>query len=426
MLPLTGSKSSAEPTILIEAVRDAFQDLKNKGENRGLKLEPVTKKYYLYVLICAILRYTILDKNIVATLSRAFQEEYEEASEPSLFFQNLFDCNSAMDLVENRVGSLGAIIEVIFSLNFQLTDKDSAISITSDQMETVSAFLERILPFGRKNWFDKEGNREDEKDSFDGVAAMIEAIIRDAFSPLEVFQYSAEICGYRNELLRRVRSLNESLSINYDDQKFYDDCYKSVLPPVGGRAKPFVIGWVIFYFIMAAYGKQDTMLIYSILAAVGGFLLVRKIDKEKSKRIAESETAPYRKAHLRQTKHKMEWEEKLRDFKSDLQDVSYLLRILVPVGGIPENMWGHGSDLWNLIELRRADSLKEAINLYEELEYRAQTQEMLNIQRDEQLRVQEQLREMRKNQERIMEAQDDLEFSQNLNTALGIFILNNI
>lgn len=199
---------------------------------------------------------------------------------------------------------------------------------------------------------------------------------------LQAFEYSAELSLLRQSTMQRLDKLEKELGITFDDdatfrqraadQRIYmtPDWLKFAL-----FASWFAAAVVLSMIVMFIARSTTETVIYAccLPACIVPLCIYLKWKKTKDERVQEEVEAALR-DHQRARKAHMDRLPTLRQeqelLQAQLGQITAQMLSLVRHGGVPRQHWEYAYMLWQLVESGSAESLKEAINCYEEMQWR--------------------------------------------------------
>lgn len=200
---------------------------------------------------------------------------------------------------------------------------------------------------------------------------------------LQAFEYSAELSLLRQGTMQRLSELERELQITFDDdvtfrqraadQRIYmtPNWLKAVL-----FASWFVAAIVLsMILLLFTRGAPDTAVyICCIPACAAPLCIYLKWKRDTDERVQEEVQAALR-DHQRARQVHMDRLPTLRQEQETLQtqieQITAMMLSLIRQGGVPQQHWDYAYQLWQLVENGSAESLKEAINCYEEMQWRS-------------------------------------------------------
>ena len=193
-----------------------------------------------------------------------------------------------------------------------------------------------------------------------------------------VMESSSDLCLEREALINTIAKLNKETEDHFLSERDYIN-QKSNIGPASCSA---YLGVTIAVFGCSMFLLANVfpasriwrssnnimldVLTASFIIALFIWLAYRIIKKRRAKSSAVASYKEYKRQHEEFLKQKEIKEQQIRECSASIADITATLHTLIPLGGIPEDYWPDAYILKHLIEIGRADSLKEAINLWEE------------------------------------------------------------
>lgn len=409
---------------LLRSYRMTYSSLYMQAAAAKIDIEIAQRVGYLALLMSVVLRYTTLDMTDVMTMVDGVDKSYNEVRPWTQFSQIIMAFDERLGEEEKKYGTREAICDALAILNNEFDNPGEEARCAEAQIEAIDILMEDIKEYGIRNWFDQNGKQVGNEDDFCAMEIVWLATAIKEKDPLDNFHLSAELCSIFNQLETEIERYTQLLSRRYDEQTYYDNNYKSVLYPWGDRAKPFAVFWFVAYIIAMALG--DGAVFVMTIAVIIAYIAVRSYDNNKAEDYAKSLLETYHTQHMEQIENKEKWQEQVEEYKKRKDRLAEELQALVPVGGVPKQWWPIAEELWSLVEQRRADNFKEAINLYLYILNEEERKEMERERERTLNSLSEQIEDMKRNLENVIANQEAMEFNQNLDMALNAYYLSKL
>lgn len=387
-------------------------------KNNQIETDEVLEKEYILYLYAILKRYVAVTSDdmsilLLACIKAIFAEQTQNNSELQAYYLTK---KAEMDEVEGEYGSGAAVAYTLINSNCKFFEEEIATEISKEQLISVRKnLLDTIDEYGVHNWIDVQSTamRVSEKDEKAPKDKNLNKSIKRKRTPLEVFHDSTQLCVLRTQLLERIDDLNNRLNKHYDEHEEYARIYHCYHLPAGERAKPIIIAWFVSV-ILSEILSMSLLFLAATIIGIAVFVLLRKWDHKEADRRASQAAAGIRDGRLEQEKNRTKWEEERDEYTGMLERVTDMLNDLIPIGGIAQAYWNEAQKLWNYVELKAADSLKEAIVLYRDAEnYEGMINILNDIQRENQ-KLHAQVRDLSNRQTEMAREMNRLEMNQQM------------
>lgn len=387
-------------------------------KNNQIETDDVIEKEYVYLLYAILKRFAAMKSDdmsilLLACMKAIYAEQAQDTNKMHAFY---LEKKTEIEEVEEEHGSGGGIGYALVNSNCKFFDEDTAVQISREQAVSIKKYLlNTIEKYGLQNWVEKDsvaGNVPEKRENSPAATGR-EKTVKRKRTPLEVFHDSAQLCVLRNQLLKRIDDRNNKLNRHYDEDEKYATTYYANLVPAGYRAKSIIIVWFVSLIISTIF-DIPLLALFATVGSIAVFMMLRNHDQNEAKQAALQASSVVHDLRLEQEKNKAEWETELKEYSDMLENVTGMLKDLIKIGGIPEVHWGIAQELWNYVELKAADSLKEAIVLYRDAKNQETMTIALNeIQRQNQILL-KQVTDLTEKQAEMARNMDRLELNQQM------------
>lgn len=191
---------------------------------------------------------------------------------------------------------------------------------------------------------------------------------------LQVFQTSAQLCSIRTELERRRAEIQKTMNVTFDDDEaFLRRTQERYMPSYDLPVVVWILllagiatGICVLIYLLFPRIDQSLGAVLGVAGTIACIVVYHQRKKKEARALAELALSEYHKQkeyHLRKVK---DLEKDKQAIEIEASRVKEALLALVPKGGIAESYWDVAHILWGFVETHRADSLKEALNLYDD------------------------------------------------------------
>ncbi len=422
----------AKCNILFDALNETLLNMLRTVKRAGYVDTRKFRIPYVHSLFYFVFMYVDMDggvlyKNLLARL----QNDYDELRNEAILSLSLDTYEEVLSKIEEEKGSTWAVAYLLMTHNMYLLKDDDRESISRLQLNMIQQMFKVINLCGAIDWIRADGTSS--VDGQDRVRIEFEELDKlpvppkleppQERGPLQTFEYTAQLCVMRNELIRRISILNERLNKEYIEISYYEKRFQYHQPATAGeRAKTVVLTWFVVFIVISFWGMGDLWSVFSVALAIGAFVLIRKFDNRQAKILADRDLDVYHRAHMELEENREKWTNELNTYKELLRKDTDILRELAPEGGVPERYWEQGGELWQLVSMNRADSLKEAINLYEQIEMYKAIGNAIDAQNAKILEMGRQVERQAQEQAILSSKQDDLELRQGFDEFLMLYL----
>lgn len=351
--------------IIFSAIITAHSEILKVLEGEHIEIDHVIRKEYILLLYTIAMKYLPEVSRecrmlILSSLRAAYSEELQDTNEIQKYY---LETKDTMDEIEEEMGSPGAVTYSLICSDEKFFENDIIERIIKGQVEAVVHYLlDGMKDFGLLGWRDEGTKTKSEDNKSEGNNKPLESVKRKR-TPLEAFRDSAKLCAIRSKVIKRISSLNYRLDTHYDEHAEYRESFNRNLVPVGERIYWFmIIGTAIV--VLGSLFHAESQAFFLLLLLVMAFFLLRQWDRKEADRTASEIAEKTRNLRIEQEEHRTEWTEERNKFVQIQNDITKGLYELVQIGGVPETYWEVAGLLWEYVEQKRADSFKEAVNLY--------------------------------------------------------------
>ena len=248
----------------------------------------------------------------------------------------------------------------------------------------------------------------------------------------KAFAQSAVLCTMRNSLKEKILDLEKKLAVTFKtESEFIND--EVSMPDWKLGIYMGIVFAIAFSLNLILHTRGDsTLFVVTLLSFVlGAFAYsgIRKAYRNMQVKKASQSYVTYHQSEVEYNRKKENWQIEADEYSEKLQEVEKTLRQLRRVGGIHDEYWDDGYILWHYVETGRAESLREATNLYEtDKKHYEMLSSMKDISHAQQTLYYQNLK-LQRSQEAMRSRMESLalqnEINNDLNTALTILALRN-
>lgn len=255
-------------------------------------------------------------------------------------------------------------------------------------------------------------------------------------SKMDAFETSAKLCVLRESLIERLSDVNRKIDQSYDDDdSFYNQTLQRVTPNTFDRyAFLYLIFWALAVSVaistFAVYGKNQSNAAGGAAFIIGTAItlcvrwVISKIEKNIGQTRAKELLSTYQQERAEYDRQLPQWESDAAHLTDEIKRVTDVLSELIHQGGIPHDYWEKAAQLWHLVEIHRAESLKEAINVYEDIQWKMRMIGIAQSTKDEVARMQKRLDSIRQQQIALSNQMTMMQIDQAIDSLLimGMFL----
>lgn len=245
---------------------------------------------------------------------------------------------------------------------------------------------------------------------------------------LKVFQASAQLCALRTELDRRRQEIQKQLNVTFqDDETFLRLAEERHMP---SRHLPVVV-WILLLaaaatvfclliYLVVPFINQDLCVALGLACAFGCLGVYYSICRRDARLMAGQDLTLYHKEQEEFRRKVPALEKERQEVETEAERVRDALVALVPKGGIAEQYWDAAPILWGFVETHRADSLKEALNAYDDYMFYTQTLRTVRQQNAKIAAMERSITQLRQQQQATVAGMTMMEISHAVDMCLLI------
>ncbi len=245
------------------------------------------------------------------------------------------------------------------------------------------------------------------------------------------FQTSVQLCSIRSELDKRHTNVIKQLDVHFsDDDSFLASATQKYMPsydlPTWGWILLFSTGSTGFAMLLWLLFPRIDPNAAGPIGVVGFFVAIaiyHHIKKKKAKELAQQDLCVYHQKHRAYLDEVPNLEEKKQEIETEITRVEKALLDLIPKGGIAQDSWNIANILWAFVETHRAESLKEALKLYDDYMFYSQTLHVVEQQNAKIASLNRDIKKISMQQEALAASMTMMEISHAIDMCIGYSLI---